>query len=64
MTRVVHHAKAAHNRAFLATIADIDTWPQWAVTVAFYTAIHTVDQLLVTLGQDTGSHSVREQPRI
>ena len=28
--------------------------------MAFYTALHTVDQLLVTLGQVTGSHSVRE----
>ena len=60
MTRAEHHAKAAQNRAFLASITDIDAWPQWAVTVAFYAALHTADQLLVTLGQDTGSHGVRE----
>jgi hypothetical protein len=33
-----------HNRAFIATIDP--GFPDWAVTAAFYTAVHAVDALL------------------
>ena len=43
-TRAEHAAKARRNRDFLATI-DVTRWPDWAATVAFYVAVHTVSQL-------------------
>lgn len=38
-----HAGKVVRNRAFLATI-DPAAHPEWAVTVAFYSAIHSVEQ--------------------
>ena len=43
-SRTEHAAKAARNRDFLPTI-DVAQWPDWAATVAFYVAVHTVSQL-------------------
>lgn len=61
LTRREHEAKARENRAFLDFLGDkIEIYPQWAATVAFYTALHTVDQLLVVLGQPTGNHERRD----
>lgn len=39
-----HRRKAESNREFLATIS-LDDYPDWAVVVAFYTAVHRVEQL-------------------
>jgi hypothetical protein len=49
-----------HNRQFLSTI-DPD-YPDWAVTVTFYTALHAVDALLQS-DQVEGivSHAARNQ---
>ncbi len=44
-----HHKKAEINRKFLATIS-IDDFPDWAVVVAFYTAVHVVEELRAACG--------------
>lgn len=44
-----HRVKVAGNRKFLATI-PLHDHPDWVVTVAFYTALHVVDQLRAALG--------------
>lgn len=40
----IHIRQWKHNRAFLATVEP--RFPDWAVTAAFYTALHAVDTLL------------------
>src|SRR5438105_3378874 len=53
-------AKWLHNRRFIATIAD--TYPDWMVTVVFYTAMHAVQTLLATDGAGVpGTHAARNQ---
>ena len=44
-----HRKKAESNRRFLETIS-LDDFPDWVVVVAFYTAIHRVEQLRATTG--------------
>ena len=39
-----HIKQWKHNREFVATIAP--TFPDWAVTAIFYTALHAIDALL------------------
>ena len=38
--------KAEKNRRFLATMIALADHPEWAVTVAFYSALHRVEQYL------------------
>lgn len=55
-----HRQQAEHNKAF---IRDLDTTPylDWAVTVAFYTALHLVEWFLTSKGH-TGrrAHQLRD----
>lgn len=44
-----HRVKVAGNRKFLASV-PLDDHPDWVVVVAFYTALHVVDQLRAALG--------------
>lgn len=44
-----HRRKAGRNRDFLGTI-DIAAYPDWAATVAFYAAVHTVERLRKATG--------------
>src|SRR4051794_23302754 len=55
-----HQAKAANNRAFLATIT-VDQFPDWVVTVAFYVAVHTVERLRAAHGD---GHSENHEDRL
>jgi hypothetical protein len=59
-TEAEHNAKAASNQAFLDGI-DPAAYPDWAVTVAFYKAVHVVEGLLVRKGHVTRSHTARNQ---
>ncbi|MFI5382158.1 MAG: hypothetical protein ACHRHE_22915 [Tepidisphaerales bacterium] len=54
-----HHKKAEINRRFLATIS-IDDFPDWVVVVAFYTAVHLVEELRAASGEgDSTDHEDR-----
>ena len=55
-----HSGKATRNRAFLATI-DLDDYPEWAATAAFYAALHAVERLRRRRGEGgSGSHRERK----
>ena len=54
-----HKVKAENNRRFLDTI-DPTGDPEWAVVVAFYTAVLLVEQLFA----DQGGHSKDHQERL
>jgi len=54
-----HRRKAENNRAFLKTIA-IESYPDWVVVAAFYTAVHLVEQVRAAKGDgDSVSHEDR-----
>ena len=44
-----HRRKADKNRQFLDTV-PVEVHPEWAVTVAFYVAVHRVEFLRAVLG--------------
>ena len=58
-----HRDKAAHNRAFLATINAKD-FPDWAAVVAFYTAVHLAERLRTLLPNAADQHSTGHQDRL
>lgn len=56
-----HRLKAAHNQAFLDAI-DHARFPDWAVTAAFYKAVHLVEALFARDNRAPGgSHLKRNQ---
>ncbi len=56
-----HQGKVEKNRRFLAKISVADD-PEWAATVAFYIAVHCVEQLRAVAGHaDHWSHTQRLQ---
>ena len=58
-TQSQHRTKARGNRDFLREI-DPAARADWAVTVAFYTAVHLVEGVRATIGQ----HSVNHRDRL
>src|SRR5262249_12626607 len=54
-----HRVKAENNRRFLNQIDPADN-PEWSVVVAFYTAVHLVEQLLA----ERAGHSKDHQERL
>jgi hypothetical protein len=59
-TESEHLKQAQHNRKFLNEI-DHEKFPDWAATVAFYTAVHLVRSLLKRSGENCNSHSSRNK---
>lgn len=59
-TETEHRQQAQRNQDFLDSI-DAAKFPEWAVTVAFYKAVHLVELLLAkkSLGHLSGYHSQR-----
>ena len=54
-----HQRKAEKNRRLLTGL-DTDAHPEWAVTVAFYVAVHRIEQLRHALGHGhSSSHADR-----
>ena len=54
-----HRKKAENNRKFLDTIS-IDDYPDWAVVVAVYTAVHRVEEVRAAAGDgDSTGHEDR-----
>jgi hypothetical protein len=59
-TERVHLAQLRHNLAFLRSFYAPDTpYPDWAVTVAFYAAVHAVEAWLAQRGLHSHSHRER-----
>lgn len=58
-----HLTKAKSNRQFLASI-DRNTAADWAVVVAFYTAVHRIEQLRYHDDQANGPHSKSHDDRL
>ncbi len=61
-TRGDHLNQAAHNQSFYASFHKA-RYPDWAVTVLFYTGLHYVDAFLASLEspQHPGSHPARRK---
>jgi hypothetical protein len=55
-----HLKQAQHNEKFLNSI-DATQFPDWAATVAFYTAVHLVQALLKHAGENCHSHNSRNR---
>jgi hypothetical protein len=55
-----HRRKAESNRRFLDSIVCAD-FPDWKVTVAFYTAVHVVERLRAASGD---GHSTSHEDRL
>jgi len=53
-----HLNQAISNEKFLNEI-DQGRFPDWTVTVAFYTALHLIGQVLARDGIDPDSHQIR-----
>jgi len=59
-TERVHLAQLRHNLAFLRSFYAPNTpYPDWAVTVAFYAAVHAVEAWLAQRGLHSHSHRER-----
>lgn len=52
-TESEHKRQAEHNQEFLSTI-DPNRFPDWIATVAFYTAVHLVEQLFAHESRPAG----------
>ena len=59
-TEAEHRKQAEHNRTFLNAI-DKKAFPDWWVTVAFYSAVHLIEAFLArqTPRPHSGSHTRR-----
>ena len=55
-----HLKQADHNQRFLGEI-DSNKFPDWAATVAFYTAVHLAQALLKRGGDTCNSHTTRNR---
>ena len=55
-----HESKAKSNRRVLEKL-DIETAADWAVVVAFYTAVHLIEHLRALDGQHSISHLDRNE---
>lgn len=55
-----HLRQAQHNQSFLNSI-DATKYPDWATTVAFYTAVHLAQALLKRSGDNCSSHTSRNR---
>lgn len=54
-TELEHKRHAQHNQAFLDVI-DKNAFPDWAITVSFYKAVHLVEALFTNKQVRGGSH--------
>jgi uncharacterized protein (UPF0332 family) len=59
-TKDAHLKQVAHNLTFFQSF-DKNTFPDWAVTILFYSALHYVDAFLATHEIDPGSHVERDK---
>ena len=59
-TRFEHAVKVGENKLLLADL-DVARWPQWATTLAFYTALHLLEQLLAESGLHPQDHTRRNE---
>lgn len=59
-TEAEHRQQAQHNQDCLNSI-DVNKFPDWAVTVAFYKAVHLVEMLFAkkSIGHLSGRHTSR-----
>jgi hypothetical protein len=57
-TASAHQQQAIRNQQFLDSINKA-VFPDWAVTAAFYKAVHLAEGLLVRKGRRSGSHVQR-----
>lgn len=61
----IHLAQVHHNLTFLRSFYDAATkttpYPDWAVTVAFYTALHAIEAALAQQQLHSGSHMERRR---
>jgi hypothetical protein len=58
-----HKEKAARNREFLDTIS-VDDYPDWAVVVAFYAAVHLAERLRTLERNASQQHSTDHNDRL
>lgn len=58
-TQEVHEQAWRSNREFLATITP--DYSDWTIAVAFYTALHVIDWLLVAEENSCSGHYLRNQ---
>ena len=57
-----HISLANRNHDFLVEVLQQGRFPDWAATVAFYKAVHTVEAVFAAdLGKDSTSHTDREE---
>jgi len=59
-TRSEHATKVVENKNLLAAL-DVDRWPHWATTIVFYTALHSLEQLLAEAGLHPQNHRQRNE---
>lgn len=57
--KAVHLSQARHNHEFFHTI-DLDAYPDWALTVLFYAAVHYIDSKLAESAIHPDHHSSRD----
>ena len=57
--KAVHLAQARHNHEFFRTI-DLDAYPDWALTVLFYAAVHYIDSKLAENAIHPDNHNSRD----
>jgi hypothetical protein len=61
-SREDHLKQARHNSEFYDSI-DKSLFPDWAVTVLFYTALHYIDSFLAQIKPPPGIHPLKHQVR-
>ena len=60
-SRDQHLAKADANRALLESVAVARSSPEWAITIAFYQAVHVVEAWAALRSQHHRSHRRRSE---
>jgi hypothetical protein len=56
-----HQQKWLHNRNFLESILDQESYPDWVLVAAFYTAVHAVETLFATANCHSTDHHERKR---
>lgn len=61
-SKTAHHLAAVENRKALNYLAaQVEAFPQWVTTVAFYTALHVVEAVFAYDGRHTDDHHERNK---
>ena len=56
-----HALQSAHNRGAQQRMSESPRYADWEITALFYSAVHAVDEYLLSIGEEPCSHQARNK---